>query len=85
MKLWSNVFHAASYVLMALLAVSFLLYSAVGLAVVLLLMALVGGAGTVFALYVKHVTGEADSCLVVSLSTCSAGLLIGLLVLKEYM
>lgn len=29
MKLWSNVFHAASYVLMALLAVSFLLYSAV--------------------------------------------------------
>lgn len=85
MKLWSNVFHAASYVLLASFAAALLLYNVVGIAVVLLLMALVGGAGTVFALYVKHVTGEADSCLVVSLSTCSAGLLIGLLVLKEYM
>lgn len=47
MKLWSNVFHAASYVLLASFAAALLLYSVVGIAVVLLLMALVGGAGTV--------------------------------------
>ncbi len=83
MKLLSNIFHAAGYVLFALLVLFIVLQNATWLIAVMVSMCVVGLAGVVFALYVWHATGKMDSCMGTSLALCATGFLFSLVVVKS--